>query len=477
MDLKINSAQPNFRARMQLRGNISLLKKKQAQSLKTIIDKIGAKTDIVDITLPEKLAKSGVVQMAGYINGELEQFVGKYKNSDIYSGIINGLDKVKEIFPTVALTTGGAVAVNENLNADNDTKVSKIGDLTTITTQPTKSAPVYRDLVVDFLKRKIKLVREDLEEYYIGSKNCYNIDNIDIVKELREIVKNDTNFNDESGNNFVYILGEIIKSNPEKKETIINKICTKVLTSYVQEPNIILDMIKQAEDDKFRAKCLDEFSSFMKMHKIFYGKSAYDIFGDERIKDYFKYEQFIWDLFDSITNCSNSNLCYILADKIDDFKGRYSYEEPDFVDVEKGLGEMLQEPKYLKRIIKLWLDNKLANRTTVEERLTTKINELGSTFNEKYEKLNSSIDEIKKEMFSEDDIKKIIVSETYTLRKTVEEHDKKLFPPKKELGPKDIEQIEKDIKGDFLQDFHDAIIRDTMSTVYFQQRFPNGLDS
>ena len=55
--------------------------------------------------------------------------------------------------------------------------------------------------------------------------------------------------------------------------------------------------------------------------------------------------------FDSITNCSNSNLRYILFGKIDDFKGYHSYEEPDFVDVEKGLGEMLKEPKYLKRII------------------------------------------------------------------------------------------------------------------------------
>ena len=88
-------------------------------------------------------------------------------------------------------------------------------------------------------------------------------------------------------------------------------------------------------------------------------------------------------------------------------------------------------------------NNKLANRTTVEERLTTKINELGSTFNEKYEKLNSSIVEIKKEMFSEDDIKKIIESETYTLRRTVEKHDKELFPPEEELGQKDIEYFEK----------------------------------
>ena len=41
------------------------------------------------------------------------------------------------------------------------------------------------------------------------------------------------------------------------------------------------------------------------------------------------------------------------------------------------------------------------------------------------------------------DIKKIIESETYTLRRTVEKHDKELFPPQKELSQKDIEYFEK----------------------------------
>ena len=154
MDLKINSAQPNFRARMQLRGNISLLKKEQAQSLKTIIEKIGAKTDIVDITLPEKLAKSGVVQMAGYINGELEQFVGKYKKSDIYSGIINGLDKVKEIFPTVALATGGAVAVNEVANTDNNQKVNEAKNTAPIMQPVSVIDALFKEITVNCNKRK-----------------------------------------------------------------------------------------------------------------------------------------------------------------------------------------------------------------------------------------------------------------------------------------------------------------------------------
>ena len=80
MELKISSQEPNFKAKMQLRGNIRLLKNEQAQSLKSIIEKIGLKSDIIDINLPQKVAPKGVVHMAGYINGALEQFQGKYKN-------------------------------------------------------------------------------------------------------------------------------------------------------------------------------------------------------------------------------------------------------------------------------------------------------------------------------------------------------------------------------------------------------------
>ena len=102
MELKINNYQTSFKAQMQLNGNINLLKDKEIQTLKAIIDKIGTKTDIVDIKLTEKVINKGFIPIATFANNKLSQFIGESKNDDVYSGIINALEQTIEIFPNIA---------------------------------------------------------------------------------------------------------------------------------------------------------------------------------------------------------------------------------------------------------------------------------------------------------------------------------------------------------------------------------------
>jgi len=87
----------NFKAKLQLSGNASLLKNEQTQALRTIVDKLGLKTDIVDINLSYKLINNGFINLAIFANNKLSQFLGEFKNNDIYSGVINALEQTKEI--------------------------------------------------------------------------------------------------------------------------------------------------------------------------------------------------------------------------------------------------------------------------------------------------------------------------------------------------------------------------------------------
>lgn len=106
-----NQKNANFKAKMQLKGCTNLLKNEQIKSLENIIEKFGSKTDIVDINLSEKLTKQGFIPVAIFANSTLEQFLGEFKNSDIYSGIMNAFDKAKEIFPALAAITTIATVV------------------------------------------------------------------------------------------------------------------------------------------------------------------------------------------------------------------------------------------------------------------------------------------------------------------------------------------------------------------------------
>ena len=68
MDLKINSAQPNFKAKMVLRGNIKLLKNGEVEVLKRGIDKIGTKRDLIVINISKNFDKA--ISIKGYFNDE-----------------------------------------------------------------------------------------------------------------------------------------------------------------------------------------------------------------------------------------------------------------------------------------------------------------------------------------------------------------------------------------------------------------------
>jgi len=102
--MQISPIQQNntsFRAQMQLRGNLTLLKKEQTQTLKNIIDKLGSKTDIIDINLSENINK-GFIPLAIFANNKLFQVFGEIKNNDVYAGVVNALEQTKEIFPSIA---------------------------------------------------------------------------------------------------------------------------------------------------------------------------------------------------------------------------------------------------------------------------------------------------------------------------------------------------------------------------------------
>ena len=100
----------NFKAKLQLSGNASLLKNEQTQALRTIVDKLGLKTDIVDINLSYKLINNGFINLAIFANNKLSQFLGEFKNNDIYSGVINALEQTKEIFPSVTAIITSSLA-------------------------------------------------------------------------------------------------------------------------------------------------------------------------------------------------------------------------------------------------------------------------------------------------------------------------------------------------------------------------------
>lgn len=467
MELKISSQEPNFKAKMQLRGNIRLLKNEQAQSLKSIIEKIGLKSDIIDINLPQKVAPKGVVHMAGYINGALEQFKGKYKNFDVYSGILNGLDKVKDIFPTVATVIGGVSVVNEIANNDNTSRINEAAILTSkLMPKSYVSDAVYKESVINFLKRKVELAKEDFE-YFLDINDPwnkdYNIKNSKLIQNIRNVIKNDPELEKEYcdimknttyyvyySDSAKYYTGDdakdctnedwvayatrailrIIKSNPETKSRILDKTCEMTIQSYLAKRDLTKDIIQQAEDDMFRAEWLGKFEDFWD-----------DM--EQAEQENVNLEKHL-DLIDSMCKYFNKK------GWLDPFEQRYGYTRL----AKEVIYSDLEDPEKRKRIVKEWLDYKLACRTTVEERLMNKMSILSFS-------TNSKIDKVAKEMLSENDVKNIVKSETADLRRTVNVLDEKLFPTPKKLSHKDIEYLKKKEKGDFLDDFHNAIASDT----------------
>ena len=129
--MQISPIQQNntsFKANMQLSGNVTLLNNQQRETLKKVVDKVGSKTDIVDVNLSEKLANKGFIPVAVFANNKLSQFLGEFKNNDIYSGVINALEQTKEIFPTVSTVIGASLVVNkkDKVNDNIDKTISDV---------------------------------------------------------------------------------------------------------------------------------------------------------------------------------------------------------------------------------------------------------------------------------------------------------------------------------------------------------------
>ena len=84
MDLKVNSAQPNFKAKMVLRGNIKLLKNGEVEVLKHGIDKIGTKRDLIVINISKNFDKA--ISIKGYFNDEQpkERFAKVHYSFEIF---------------------------------------------------------------------------------------------------------------------------------------------------------------------------------------------------------------------------------------------------------------------------------------------------------------------------------------------------------------------------------------------------------
>lgn len=141
MNIKMNDRNnytPAFQAKMQLRGNISLLDNKQVQKMTKIIKGMGQATDIVDIALPEKIIRQkGVINIAGFVNGALEQVSEKFENNKVFEGIMLGLDKIKKVLrKNTSNSADSQKSINEldaeklaNIIKNNEDVKSAIGKL------------------------------------------------------------------------------------------------------------------------------------------------------------------------------------------------------------------------------------------------------------------------------------------------------------------------------------------------------------
>ena len=95
MDLKVNSAQPNFKANMVLRGNIKLLKNGEVEVLKHSFDKIGIKSErILDDIAAQvfhcgKMLPNNLVSSSKCCTSYDSNVVEYDDNGNVYS--VNGL--------------------------------------------------------------------------------------------------------------------------------------------------------------------------------------------------------------------------------------------------------------------------------------------------------------------------------------------------------------------------------------------------
>lgn len=155
--MKINSIQnnnPNFNAKLQLRGNTELIANDGVNKLKEVASKIGSESDIIDIAIPmsNKFIKNKAdLNIAGYVNGALEQFTHSIEKTNVLMGVIVGLEKVKDVFSTLNQTPQKISNVEES-------------NLTEVTNKKT------RQCVIDMEDSKTQELLEELKSLIIYAK-------------------------------------------------------------------------------------------------------------------------------------------------------------------------------------------------------------------------------------------------------------------------------------------------------------------
>ena len=142
---------PSFKAKLQLKGNTGLVANDGVETLKEIVSRIGSKTDIIDIALPisNRFSKGKAnVNIAGYVNGALEQFVHSIEKTDVLGSLIEGLksnyvikektpinkDAWKEVIDLKDEETFEAydrllTSINANLYLDGEYKFKSVEDM------------------------------------------------------------------------------------------------------------------------------------------------------------------------------------------------------------------------------------------------------------------------------------------------------------------------------------------------------------
>lgn len=97
----IQAYNPEFTARCNFRGDIDSLSIDQLREILIQCRKIGTMRDQIDIFIPNKKTHpGGIIPMAGYVDGEIRAFIGKYSHGKVYEGIIEAVKFAqKTLFP------------------------------------------------------------------------------------------------------------------------------------------------------------------------------------------------------------------------------------------------------------------------------------------------------------------------------------------------------------------------------------------
>ena len=179
----------NFKAKLQLSGNASLLKNEQTLAIRTIVDKIGSQTDIVDINLTEKLINNGFIPIAAFANNKLSQFIGEFKNGDVYSGIINALEQTKEIFPSITaiITSSLATENTEDIKKAEEVEKNTVIDSLEKTSKLEPSNNKNQNNNLEMINTKINEFMD-----YMNNRGYGSIEESFILMTMRNSIHNDS---------------------------------------------------------------------------------------------------------------------------------------------------------------------------------------------------------------------------------------------------------------------------------------------